>query len=120
MRFPSCCLVNFLLDLKGFVDYFDYYIVRKDSIINQIKKELIPGVYESMKEVRSVYENNNPKLLDKLKPLFLLDANGKAYAIDVSGFAPFKSAGYSEPIYLGIVASDNHVDGKLTLLREFM
>ncbi|MBO5618023.1 MAG: hypothetical protein J6M63_00260 [Pseudobutyrivibrio sp.] len=75
---------------------------------------------EYLVDIEDFVSANNPQLLDKLKPLFLLDDNGKAYAIDISGFAPFKSAGYSEPIYLGIVASDNHVDGKLTLLREFM
>ncbi len=75
---------------------------------------------EYLVDIEDFVEANNPKLLDKLKPLFLLDDNGKAYAIDVSALGPFADAGYSEPIYLGIVASDNHVDGKLTLLREFM
>ena len=45
-------------------DSLYYYIVRKDSIINTVKKELIPGVYDAMKEVRSIYEKDNPKMLD--------------------------------------------------------
>ena len=45
-------------------DCLVYYMVRKDSIINTVKKELIPGVYEAMKEVRNIYEEQNPKMLD--------------------------------------------------------
>ena len=45
-------------------DSLVYYMVRKDSIINTVKKELIPGVYEAMKEVRSIYAEENPKMLD--------------------------------------------------------
>ena len=45
-------------------DSLVYYMVRKDSIINTVKKELIPGVYDAMKEVRSIYEKNNPKMLE--------------------------------------------------------
>ena len=47
-------------------DSLYYYMVRKDSIINQVKKELIPSVYESMSEVRSIYEKENPKMLEYL------------------------------------------------------
>ncbi len=45
-------------------DSLVYYMVRKDSIINTVKKDLIPGVYEAMKEVRSIYQKENPKMLD--------------------------------------------------------
>ncbi len=45
-------------------DSLVYYMVRNDSIINTVKKELIPGVYESMKEVRSIYEKQNPNMLE--------------------------------------------------------
>lgn len=45
-------------------DSLVYYMVRKDSIINTVKQELIPGVYESMKEVRSIYVKENPKMID--------------------------------------------------------
>ncbi len=45
-------------------DSLVYYMVRKDSIINTVKKELIPGVYDAMKEVRDIYKNENPKMMD--------------------------------------------------------
>lgn len=45
-------------------DSLVYYMVRKDSIINTVKQELIPGVYASMKEVRSIYEKENKKMLN--------------------------------------------------------
>lgn len=45
-------------------DSLVYYMVRKDSIINTVKKELIPGVYDAMKEVRSIYEKDNNKMLE--------------------------------------------------------
>lgn len=41
-----------------------YYMVRKDSIINSVKKELLESTYEAMIEVRSVYEKERPELLD--------------------------------------------------------
>ena len=37
-------------------DSLIYYMVRKDSIINTIKGELIPSTYNSMIEVRELYE----------------------------------------------------------------
>ena len=93
---------------------------RLDVIIGDSYAMSYANGAEYLVNIEDFVEANNPQLLDKLKPLFLLDDNGKAYAIDVSALGPFADAGYSEPIYLGIVASDNHVDGKLTLLREFM
>lgn len=45
-------------------DSLYFYIVRKDSIINTVKKELIPGVYEAMKEVKDIYKRKNPKMLE--------------------------------------------------------
>ncbi|MBQ3773943.1 MAG: hypothetical protein II833_06100 [Pseudobutyrivibrio sp.] len=93
---------------------------RLDVIIGDSYAMSYANGAEYLVDIEDFVEANNPQLLDKLKPLFLLDDNGKAYAIDVSALGPFADAGYSEPIYLGIVASDNHVDGKLTLLREFM
>ena len=93
---------------------------RLDVIIGDSYAMAYANKAEYLVDIEEFIGSYNPQLLDKLKPLFLIDDNGKPYAIDVSGFAPFKSAGYSEPIYFGIVASDNHVDGKLTLLREFM
>ncbi len=59
---------------------------------------------------------NNPTLLDEFEPLFIRDDAGKPYAIDISGFPPFSEAGYTEPIYLGIIASDTNTESKLSLL----
>lgn len=93
---------------------------RLDVIIGDSYAMSYANGAEYLVNIEDFVEANNPQLLDKLKPLFLLDDNGKAYAIDISALGPFADAGYSEPIYLGIVASDNHLDGKLTLLRELM
>lgn len=41
-----------------------YYMVRKDSTINSIKKDMIEDTYNAMKEVRNVYEKENTKMLD--------------------------------------------------------
>lgn len=59
---------------------------------------------------------NNPSLLDEFEPLFIRDDAGNPYAIDISGFSPFSEAGYTEPIYLGIIASDTNTESKLSLL----
>lgn len=93
---------------------------RLDVIIGDSYAMAYANKAEYLVDIEEFVGAFNPQLLDKLKPLFLIDDNGKPYAIDVSALGPFADAGYSEPIYLGIVASDNHVDGKLTLLREFM
>lgn len=45
-------------------DSLVYYMVRKDSIINTVKPELIPGTYAAMKEIRDLYAREAPELLD--------------------------------------------------------
>lgn len=45
-------------------DSLVYYMVRKDSIINSVKKDAIIPTYNAMKEVRDVYEKEKPQLLD--------------------------------------------------------
>ncbi len=40
-----------------------HYMVRRDSIISGLGKEAIPGVYEAMREVKSVYKLNAPSML---------------------------------------------------------
>ena len=45
-------------------DSLVYYMVRKDSIINTVKPELIPGTYAAMKEIRNLYAKEAPELLD--------------------------------------------------------
>lgn len=45
-------------------DSLYYYMVRKDSIINTIKPEVIPGVYAAMLEVKNYYKELRPNLLE--------------------------------------------------------
>lgn len=45
-------------------DSLVYYMVRKDSIINTINQKYIDGVYESMKELKTIYESNNSNMLN--------------------------------------------------------
>lgn len=45
-------------------DSLVFYMVRKDSIINTVKKELIDSTYKAMIEVREVYQKTKPELLD--------------------------------------------------------
>lgn len=93
---------------------------RLDVIIGDSYAMAYANKAEYLVDIEDFVEANNPKLLDKLKPLFLLDDNGKAYAIDVSALRPFADAGYSEPIYLGFIATDSHISSKLTLLSTLL
>ena len=45
-------------------DSLYYYMVRKDSIINTVKPEVIPGVYAAMLEVKQYYKKERPTLLE--------------------------------------------------------
>ena len=63
---------------------------------------------------------NNPSLLDEFESLFIRDDAGQPYAIDIAGFSPFSEAGYTEPIYLGIIASDTNTESKLSLLSTLL
>ncbi len=45
-------------------DSLYYYMVRKDSIINTINLEKLPSVYAAMKEVKDVYREQKPELLN--------------------------------------------------------
>ena len=45
-------------------DSLVYYMVRKDSIINTVKKELLDSTYKAMVEVRNLYKKQRPELLD--------------------------------------------------------
>jgi len=53
-------------------DSLVYYMVRKDSIINSVKKDAILPTYESMKEVRDVYKKEKPELLDYIDAIAFL------------------------------------------------
>ncbi|MBQ6231489.1 MAG: glycosyltransferase family 2 protein [Eubacterium sp.] len=48
------------------------YMVRSDSIINNINPSLVPDIYRSMKELRSVFVRRNRKLLPYLDALAFL------------------------------------------------
>lgn len=48
------------------------YMVRSDSIINSVTPSLVPGIYRSMKELRSVFAHRNSKLLPYLDALAFL------------------------------------------------
>lgn len=45
-------------------DSLNVYMVRKDSIINTVKEELIAPTYASMKEIRDIYEKEKPEMLE--------------------------------------------------------
>lgn len=45
-------------------DSLIYYMVRKDSTINTIKKDMVEDTYNAMLEVRNVYKKENPSMLD--------------------------------------------------------
>lgn len=47
-------------------DAYVYYMVRRGSVINTIKRDSVPGVYAAMKEVRQVYEIQAPRMRDYL------------------------------------------------------
>jgi glycosyltransferase involved in cell wall biosynthesis len=53
-------------------DSLVYYMVRKDSIINSVKKDAIEPTYESMKEVRELYAKEKPELLDYMDAIAFL------------------------------------------------
>lgn len=40
------------------------YMIREDSIIHSVKKEIIDSTYKSMIEIRKIYEKKRPELLD--------------------------------------------------------
>ncbi len=75
------------------------YMVRKDSIINTVKKELIEPTYKSMIEVRSLYEKkDNKKLIE------YVDANAflhLAVSLMYRGYAD-KTVDYKKAIQTNI------------------
>lgn len=93
---------------------------RLDVIIGDSYAMSYANGAEYLVNIENFVEANSPQLLDKLRPLFLLDDNGKAYAIDISALGPFADASYSEPIYLGFIAADSHISSKLTLLSTLL
>lgn len=69
MMFQQLLFIN--ADKIVFIpDSLNRYMVRKDSIINTVKPELIKPTYESMKEVRKLYEQKN-----NIDLLYYIDVN---------------------------------------------
>ena len=62
---------------------------------------------EYLCNINDYLAKNNPALLNSLEPYFLYDKSGFPYAIDLSYSSIFNHAGFSEPVYLGIVASED-------------
>ncbi len=62
---------------------------------------------------------DNPTLYSRIEPYFIYDKTGIPYAIDLSSCDHYKSAGFSDTVYLGIVASDTRQKNILTYL-EFL
>ena len=59
---------------------------------------------------------NDSSLLDKFKPLFLVDETGIPYAINISELDPFRDAGYTSSVYLGILDTNKGETSVLKLL----
>lgn len=62
---------------------------------------------EYLCNINDYLAQNNPALLNSLEPYFLYDESGVAYAIDLSYSSLFNHAGFTEPLYIGIVASED-------------
>ena len=45
-------------------DSLIYYMVRKDSIINTLNQDLIPSIYDTIKEIRDIYVKEKPEYLE--------------------------------------------------------
>jgi hypothetical protein len=52
-------------------------------------------------------QKENPALYDKLEPYFLYNENNECYAIDLSYSSLFSQAGFTDSLYIGIVASED-------------
>ena len=61
---------------------------------------------EYLCNINDYLAQKNPALLNSLEPYFLYDESGVAYAIDLSYSSLFNHAGFTEPLYIGIVASE--------------
>lgn len=63
MMFQQLALIN-AKKITFIPDSLYYYMVRKDSIINTVKKELLDSTYAAMIEVRNLYRSKRPNLVD--------------------------------------------------------
>ena len=78
-----------------------FYMVRKDSIINTVKKDAIKPTYESMKEVRDLYYNERPELIDYIDSCAFLHLGvSLMYRMSEDKTLDFKSALKENKIFL--------------------
>ncbi len=82
-------------------DSLVFYMVRKDSIINTVKKDAIKPTYESMKEVRNLYYNERPELIDYIDSCAFLHLGvSLMYRMSEDKTLDFKSALKENKIFL--------------------
>ena len=82
-------------------DSLVFYMVRKDSIINTVKKDAIKPTYESMKEVRNLYYNERPELIDYIDSCAFLHLGvSLIYRMSEDKTLDFKSALKENKIFL--------------------
>lgn len=62
---------------------------------------------EYLCNINDYLAKNNPALLNRLEPYFLYDKSGVPFAIDLSYSSLFNHAGFTEPVYLGIISSED-------------
>lgn len=67
------CLIYINAGKVSFIsDSLVYYMIRSDSIVSTIKEEHIDSTYRAMREVRAIYEKDNPKMLPILDSMAFL------------------------------------------------
>lgn len=82
-------------------DSLVFYMVRKDSIINTVKKDAIKPTYESMKEVRDLYYNERSELIDYIDSCAFLHLGvSLMYRMSEDKTLDFKSALKENKIFL--------------------
>lgn len=82
-------------------DSLVFYMVRKDSIINTVKKDAIKPTYESMKEVRDLYYNERPELIDYIDSCAFLHLGvSLMYRMSEDKTLDFKSALKENKVFL--------------------
>ena len=115
-------------------DSLIYYIVRNKSAINSVNETIILPIYEALKEVRSVYEQENPKMLKYLDSCVFLHLGislmYRVYsAVDLDFDKTFKyNKGYidkyfpnwnNEYITLKFIFKNNGANKKLYIGKKF-
>ena len=112
-----------------------YYMVRKGSIINTVKKEHLDSTYNAMVEVRRLYEKERPELLDYVDAnAFLHLGISLMYRMSEDKTADFDEVlkrntevlntyfpGWknSEYIRLNYVLKNHGINGKLWVVKKF-